>query len=139
MEDFLKQVIGWVFALVVFALLFREAFESLISKPIVETLVGKGGSAKFKAFSAGLKKAQPFIVILLALAVAQVLGLDLVTTLNQVAALFPAGSMDTAPIELVTGVLLGVSTLLGHRVIREVNKKLPVPLPATTSRQILPQ
>lgn len=116
MEEILKQVVGYFVVLLLFVLLFREGFEQLISQPFVMTLVGSQ-SDKIKAFGAGVKKAQPFLVILLAVLAASVFKLDLVTALTGFVALFPEGSMDTQAINLFSGLILGFGSMFAHAYI----------------------
>ena len=126
-----KQVLALVVVLVLFALLFREAFEQLLSQPVVESLAG-ASAAKLKAFGKVLKASQAYIVIALGCVIAWLLKLDVVTAINGLVALFPEKSLDMTTINLFTGAVLSIGSMVAHRVIKSR------PLPSTTVRQSYP-
>ena len=128
--DVLKQVIALMVVLVLFALLFRQGFEDLLSKPVVESLAG-ANAAKLKKFGTVLKASQAYIVIALGCAIAWVLKLDVVTAINGLVALFPEGSMDTSAINLFTGAVLSIGAMVAHGII---GAKKNSPLASRTSQ-----
>lgn len=135
MEELIKQVVGLFVVLVLFALLFREAFEQLLSQPLVESLAGAGGK-NLQKFGRVLKATQAYIVIALGCIIAWVLKLDVVTAINGLVALFPKGELDANTISVFTGVLLSVGSMVAHRAIKAGAKS---PSPLATSRPTFTQ
>lgn len=107
----LLQVLLWLGALVLLAVVYREGFENLISQLLVEPV-----AARFKKAFGWLKQAQPVLVLLIACAFSVALKLDFVSTLNGVIKVIPTGELAPETLQIATGVIAAASAFFVHRV-----------------------
>ncbi len=106
------QVLVWLAALALLAIIYREAFEALLSQMLIEPV-----ATRFKRWLGWLKPAQPVLVLLIACAFSVGLKLDFVTTLNSVIKVIPAGEISPQTLEIATGVIAASSAFLVHRIV----------------------
>lgn len=116
--ELLQQVVAWLAVLIVLALALRQGFEDLISKPIVEKLVGAKGHPRLQAVGDFLKGGQAYLVLLAGLAFCFVLPIDLTTSLNSIVEILPKGELTPETLNVINGVIVAIGALGAHGVIR---------------------
>ncbi len=114
----IRQIAVWIGLFVLVVLLFRQGFEQLISKPIIDKLVGIKGHATLQKIGEILKSGQPYLVLGVGLLFSFALpSLDLVTALNAIVELFPKDALDPRTLELVNGVIVAIGAMTAHGII----------------------
>jgi hypothetical protein len=114
----IRQIVVWLALFVLVVLLYRQGFEQLISKPIIEKLAGAKGHQTLQKIGDILKAGQPYLVLAVGLALSFALPLDLVTALNAIVKLFPDGALDSQTLNIVNGVISAIGAMTAHGLIR---------------------
>lgn len=120
----LTQVLVWLAALALLALLYQQGFEDLISQLIIERITPPQTAGVWRKRLLGwIKPAQPLLVLLIACAFSIGLRLDFVTTLNSVIKVLPAADVSPETLQLTTGFVVALAAMFVHQFIPSADAK----------------